>query len=286
MVKRAKNGQFAKGIDWQHWISKAIQVIPILVAFYALIQTSGSIEESKRSADAAQDALTLSQKQYYESKERDSIQGIQDSIKTVRSIVLTEKQILALKEQAAALEKGIKNTEISQKPYLDILNLGFHFADKEFKKEYNYSDSLVLGYKVINYGVRPAILKEVILYEFDKNYNPVLSEITKLNTLISSTKVFHQTLLVPHDKGGRRKIGLQEITMLNDIYLCFVFKYKDEFTGKEIDTKNAPIIYKWVNREQNANWFVNIEGSDVFLSFDICSDKEELAIKEALKKGQ
>jgi len=66
---------------------------------------------------------------------------------------LTQQQIDALKEQVVALNRGVKNTEISQRPIIGVIQFGFHKIDDK--------GNLMLQYKVVNDGIRPLVLKEV-----------------------------------------------------------------------------------------------------------------------------
>ncbi|MBK8242617.1 MAG: hypothetical protein IPK88_04260 [Saprospiraceae bacterium] len=218
-----------------------------------------------------------------ESEVRDSLNSIRDSIRNARFLELSGQQIVALNQQAHALERSVRNTEMSEAPILDILNLGFHIdklQDPGYDHFLNEEDSLVLKYKVINRGIRPAVLRQVLSYSFDKNFKLVSKDTFNTTIRLVKDNVLNRTHLTPR---GTIHIGLNEVMNTDDAYLCFIFKFTDQSLGVNIDTKHDPVIFKWV-KKPSQNLFYQQEGLEKFFAFNVCTDEEKLKILSILGK--
>jgi len=254
---------------WDTLINTLIQGGILLITFFAF--------DNSRLMNQA----TL--KTIAESEVRDSVNSIRDSIRNARFLELSGQQIVALNQQAHTLERSVRNTEMSEAPILDILNLGFHIdklQDPGYDHFLNEEDSLVLKYKVINRGIRPALLRQVLSYSFDKNFKLVSKDTFNTTLRLVKDNVLNRTHLTPR---GTIHRGLDEVMNTDDAYLCFIFKFTDQSLGVNIDTKRDPVIFKWV-KKPSQNLFYQQEGLEKFFAFDVCTDKEKLKILSVFGK--
>ncbi len=176
-AKLSKNGE-------EPWsISDKINSILAGLTLIALVITGISTCISKNGLD-------LQQRQYIDFQKKDSLSAISDSIKNEKYMELTQQQIDALKEQVVALNRGVRNTEVSQRPFLNIARLGFQIANK------NEPDSVILLYKVNNYGYRPSMLKTTKVFIINKDFK-----------LISKHKKPSQIQFLPKRKISKKLLG-------------------------------------------------------------------------------
>ncbi len=254
---------------WETWTNLSIQIILVLITIF-------SFRETQKSTKTAQDALDLQRIQAIESQKKDSLNSIQDSIRNEKFIASSEQQIEALKQQALALERGVKNTEILQRPLLDIVNFGFHFST---------DSNLIFYYQIKNDGIKPAILDTVILYTFEANFSNSNKKIDYPNIILANDK--HSQVNQPIIISGKKYSTVNEdfILSINSFYCYFVLYYTDPYSKKRYDSHQSPIFYKWIKKPKNDHYIMKKDNEKYYV-FELCSKEEEQKIMAALKKRE
>lgn len=166
-----------------------------VLTFVALVITGISTCISKN-------GLELQQKQYVDFQKKDSLNAISDSIKNERYMELTHQQIEALKEQVDALNRGVSNTEVSQRPLLGIDLIGFYLKEVD--------GTIEAKYQVKNFGVRPVTLSKIYIYTFDSKFDLVDKDTTSPNTQVTSTRFVQRNLKLPAIDGK----AIDRVTLL------------------------------------------------------------------------
>lgn len=250
---------------------------PILIALYALFQTchnnniaSENREDSKRSADIAQRALELQKQQFEDYLEERKGNRLEDEIKRKVDTALVNNQILALKEQANALKKGVRNTEISQRPYLGVKDFGFHIPNLK------YPDSVDLEYSLSNFGVRPALLFRANVVLIDNQFRIISYHPTYGNKSIITDGGFAQRFSIRFN--GHRECticDIKDILKAGDIYFYFMFEYYDPFYSENRIVQSQSLIFKW---KKNTRDNLTLSGSNDYIYYpaDICTDSIEI----------
>ncbi|MBP6809889.1 MAG: hypothetical protein KA138_00100 [Saprospiraceae bacterium] len=251
---------------WETWTNLGIQIILVLITVF-------SFYETQKSTKAAQESVALQRQQYEDAQKQESQKSLEDSEKRKKDIELIEQQIAALKEQASAIKEGTKNTEISQRPFVDIVQFGYHSADD--------NNQYVLKYKISNNGIRPLVLKKVKLYVLGEQFNFIKLIQTTHNHRLVRDMVVDQRLQSSKGNEMVSLVSKEEILAYSNVYYFFMIYYYDPFLKKYFNTNNTPITFKWVNR-QETDLFLSINGNVKYLGFESCSDIEESKIVKTI----
>jgi len=244
-----------------------------VLAFLTLIAVIGTIW----STSIANDALAMQREQTVKSEKQDNLNTISDSIKNERYMELTQQQIDALKEQVVALNRGIKNTEISQQPYFVILDFGFHLIDND--------DKYLWSLKIRNYGDRPAFVKRTKLYAFDGNFKLTFKDTVTITTLA------YKDFVVSHEIKPKLKgiefntLSKKDILTIDDHYIGIVISYYDPLLKRTFISDGDITAFKW-KKKGESQLFKRKSGEDVYFHYDLCSDVEVSKIRTAIKNVQ
>ncbi|MBK6698410.1 MAG: hypothetical protein IPG55_00630 [Saprospiraceae bacterium] len=248
-------------IKWDTWINTLIQGGILLITFFAF--------DNSRLMNQA----TL--KTIAESNVRDSINSLLDSIRNERFLKLSGQQITALNQQVIVQERGVQNTERTQRPYLDVMQFGFHKIKNK--------DSLLLLYKIINYGTRPAILEKIDFYIFNRNFELTDSRTFEANSFLLNDKALQNILDLKLNGQNRMYFSLDEILHIDTSYCSFVISYIDPFLSSKQIIKNDPLCFSWIKRPKGL-MTSNVTGNDEYFSFDLCQSDKKSKILNNLNK--
>lgn len=231
-----------------------------ILTFVALVITGISTCISKN-------GLELQQKQYVDFQKKDSLNAISDSIKDERYMELTHQQIEALESQVDALNRGVRNTEVSQRPLLGIDLIGFYLKETD--------ESIEAKYQVKNFGIRPVTLNKVYIYTFDSKFDLVDKDTTSPNTQVTGTRFIQRNLKLPAIDG--KTIDRTTLPKVNTFYICILFEY---FDGEKLCSNfKHPIMYRWIKKERYQ--IMSFEDQKVYL-FNLCTSKEQLYLQRKL----
>jgi hypothetical protein len=259
---------------WETWTNLGIQIVLVLITVFSFCETQKSTKSAQVSTKAAQDALALQQKQYEDAKTQESQRSLEDFEKRKKDIELIEQQILALKDQAEAIKEGVKNTEILQRPLLDVANLGFHFiADNE----------LMFYYQIKNDGIKPASLDSAILYTFEVDFTKGKKVADYSNDILANDKYsqINQPMIIDGNKHST--ITEEFVLSINSFYCYFILYYTDSFSKKKYDSHPNPIFFKWVKQAKKDHYIMN-KDNDKYYTLVSCSKEEKRQIMTAVKK--
>jgi len=236
-----------------------------VLAFLTLIAVIGTIW----STSIANDALALQRAQTVKSEKQDSLDGIQDSSRNARFMELTQRQIDALQEQVVALNRGVRNTEVSQRPVLDISTFGIYYNEKQVEMEGKYV--------VMNFGVNPAILNTVYIYTFDSKFNLVGKDTSWANTKLIGNKVFQANLALPLLYG--EPMDRANFNLVKQFFVCFILKFTNEVS--KIPVTSNPLMYRWLQKDKYQT--LKSDEQNV-LFFNLCSYNEQHILQDKLKR--
>ena len=252
--------------DWIGIGGLIVNIVLIGFTFFAL-------KEARKSTTIAYDALALQQKQTMDAVKKESDQNRQDSIKNGKSVELVERQIYALNQQVKALNRGVRNNEVSQKPQIEVQMLGFVINNL------NEPDSVVLSYRLTNYGIRPAILKKSTFWVLDNRFKIVGKHSNEVRTLFVGDKGFAQTIRFTFDLNDLKQdcliCNINDILKIGDLFFCITIDYYDPFLSEEMIIHDDPLFYKWKKRKRS-ELLQYSSGTSCYYSSDLCSTKSEI----------
>jgi hypothetical protein len=241
-----------------------------ILAFLTFVAVVGTLWSTK----IARDALDLQRTQAVISEKKDSLNSIQDSIKNDKFIKLAEQQILALKEQTGAVDRGVRNTEIAERPYFVVKDFGFHKLGKEDKYQWSL--------KIQNYGERPAFTKETKIYFLNDKFQLTGQTSVEITTLTyKDFVVIHEISPILNGK-QMNSITKKEILSVEGHYIAFGISYYDPLLKKNIALHDRIQSFKWIKKDE-LDLFYRKVGDDLYLYYDSCSDFEDSKILEAIK---
>jgi len=249
-IERKESGRFRLNI--------LLQILPVIAAFWATY--------------IAFDALKLQRQQAIEASKQDSLRSIQDSIKNAKFIEMSQQQIEALRQQADVLRRSANIEEKSKRPYLDAIQFGFHKIDEK--------NNRVLMFKVVNNGIRPAMLKGIRFATFYSRYEKRDGEHLKVNKLLVNDEAVIYTY-APKKNNEIATWTEDEIKKMDTFYAGASFEYYDPLNKKLRNTE--PIFYKWVAITGLIKTVK--DGDSSFFAFaPVGTEKEINALSEAFEK--